>query len=108
MTGRVLRNPEVAWREEPAERDSILEALEAGEDASGRGWVIVVDGGQMHELNLLAGEIWLLADGSRDCGGIAAALAEVYEAPFEEILADVQAFVAEGAEKGWLRLEEDR
>ncbi len=107
MKGRVTRSPDVVWREEASERDAILDALDAGEDVSDRGWVLLVDGGQMHELNLLAGEIWLLADGTRDCAGIARALSELYDAPLPEILADVEAFVSEYAGKGWLRLADE-
>jgi pyrroloquinoline quinone biosynthesis protein D len=100
-------NTEVVWRDEPQARDAILEALERGEEIGERGWVIVIDGGTMHQLNLLAGEIWCLADGTRDAGAIAAALAERYEAPLPEILADVEAFAADCLARGWLRLRED-
>lgn len=100
--GPLLRNPEVVWRDEPRAREAILAALEKGEEVGERGWVIVIDGGAMHELNLLAGEIWLLADGTRDAAAIAAALAERYDAPAEEIRADVEAFAADCLRRGWL------
>jgi len=104
---RVLtRNSDVVWRDEPAAKEEILAALGAGEEASDRGWVILVERGQMHELNLIAGEIWCRADGTRDAAEIAEELAVLYDAPCEEILADVEAFVAECAPRGWLRVEE--
>ena len=61
------RNPELVWRDEPEEKERILKAMAKGspEDASDSGWVIIVDGGVIHQLNLLAGEIWLLCDGER-------------------------------------------
>lgn len=101
-----VRNPDLVWRDEPGEKEAILAALERGEDAAGRGWVILVDRGRMHELNLLAGEIWCLADGSRDEEGIARELASRYDAPQEEILADVREFVASCVPLGWLRIRE--
>lgn len=107
MSTTWVRNPDLVWRDEPQARDEILRALESGEEIGDRGWVIVVDGGAMHQLNLLAGEIWCLADGSRDARAIAAELAERYEAPADEILADVEAFAADCLARGWLRLREE-
>lgn len=103
--GRVRRASRIVWREEPAERERILAALDEGADAGDRGWVILIDGGRMHELNLLAGEIWCLADGSRDLDAIARELAERYDAPPDEIRADVEAFVGECVARGWLEVE---
>ncbi|RMG88430.1 MAG: pyrroloquinoline quinone biosynthesis peptide chaperone PqqD [Candidatus Dadabacteria bacterium] len=100
------RNPRLAWRDEPAARDRIVAALERGEPAGDEGWVLLIDGGQMHQLNLLAGEIWLLADGTRDEAAIAAELARRYDAPAEEIRADVEAFVADCLARGWLVAED--
>jgi GeoRSP system PqqD family protein len=100
-----IRNPDIVWRDEPEEKQAILEALERGEDSAERGWVILVDRGQMHELNLVAGEIWCLADGTRDTEQIARELSAAYEAPYEEILADVRAFVEGGRRRGWLTEE---
>lgn len=107
MKGRLERSPDLVWRDEPGLREEIEAALEAGEDAGGRGWVILVDGGRMHELNLLAGEIWLLADGTRDARAIAEVLSEQYDAPAEEVAGDVEAFVGDCLARGWLRLRED-
>ena len=96
------RNPDVVWRDEPDQKREILDALERGEAVADRGWVLVVDGGQMVELNLLAGEIWCLLDGSRDLGAVAAALAEQFDAPLEEIRGDVEELVADFSRRGWL------
>jgi GeoRSP system PqqD family protein len=105
MAGFITRNPEIVWRDEPELREAILQAQEQGEDVSERGWVILVEGGEIHELNLLAGEIWCLADGTRDLRSVALEIAERYDAPFEEILSDVEAFVADCVDHGWLRAE---
>ncbi|WP_025323582.1 pyrroloquinoline quinone biosynthesis peptide chaperone PqqD [Deferrisoma camini] len=100
------RNPSLAWRDEPGARERILAALERGEDVADEGWVILVHAGRMHQLNLLAGEIWLLADGTRDAAAIAAELAGRYDAPADEIREDVEAFVAECLSRGWLVAED--
>jgi GeoRSP system PqqD family protein len=97
-------DPDIVWRDEPQQKDEILKKLEAGEGIDDAGWVIVVDGGTIHQLNLIAGEIWLLCDGAKDERAIAAELAEGYEAPVDEILDDVNSFVTECAELGWLTI----
>ena len=96
------KNPDLVWRDEPAEKERILAALEKGEEVADEGWVIIVDGGVINQLNLLAGEMWLLCDGVRDEEAIAEELAEGYEAPVEMILEDVAAFVDDCAKRGWL------
>jgi GeoRSP system PqqD family protein len=101
--GVVERNPDIVWRDEPEERDAIIAALDTGDDSAvERGWVIIVDSGQMHELNLIAGEIWMLCDGTLDPEEIACKLAEAYDAPAEEILPDVLGFVNASRARGWL------
>jgi len=106
MSRTVLRrNPEVVWRDEPDQKAEILAALERGEEVADRGWVILVDGGEMVELNLLAGEIWCLLDGSRDLEAVVSRLADGFDAPREEIREDVEALAADFQRRGWL-LEE--
>jgi GeoRSP system PqqD family protein len=101
-TPLLRHNPDLVWRDEPAQKEEILAALERGEDAAERGWVILVDGGQMVELNLLAGEIWCLLDGSRDTVAVARELADSFEAPLDEIRRDVDEFVNDCVQRGWL------
>jgi len=106
-TKPILRNPDLIWRDEPEEKDSILAALERGEEIGDLGWVIIVDGGVIHQLNLLAGEIWLLCDGNRDEDAVVSFLAEQYEAQPEEIRGDVREFVSDCRSRGWI-LEEEK
>ena len=47
-------------------------------------------------------EVLRLIDGTRDIGAIAAALADSFDAPVEEIEADVAALVADLARQGYL------
>ena len=79
MSNSVKHNPDMVWRDEPDEKEAILDALERGEDVIDRGWVVIVDGGQIHQLNLIAGEIWCLCDGVRDEAAVAAELAEAIQ-----------------------------
>ncbi len=105
MNGVPVRDPAVVWRDEPAQKDAILRAQAAGEPADDLGWVLLVVRGEMHELNLVAGEIWCLCDGVRDLDAVARELARRYDAPLDEIRRDVDAFVAEAVDQGWLRLQ---
>lgn len=102
MSQPLSPHPDVIWRDEPERRDEIAAALERGEDAGQEGWVVVVDGGIIHELNLLAGDIWMLCDGVRDEEAIAEVLADRYDAPRDEILADVRDFAQACVKRGWL------
>lgn len=102
----IRRDPALIWRDEPDEKETILAALERGEEVGDLGWVVIVDGGMIHQLNLLAGDIWMLCDGSRDEEAVVAALAENYDAPPKEIRADVRAFVTDCRKRGWLLEEE--
>lgn len=106
MSEVLIRNPAVVWRDEPKQRAAILEAAERGEDVDERGWVLLVDGGAMHELNLTAGEIWCLFDGARAPEDVAAELARRYDAPPDEILSDVEGFAADWLRRGWLLRKE--
>lgn len=107
MKKLISRNPDIVWRDEPGQKQAILDALEKGEEASDQGWVILMDAGMMHELNLIAGEIWILADGTRDAKDIAEALTEKYSAPFEEVLNDVDNLVTEFTNNSWLLVKDD-
>lgn len=102
MEGKLDKNPDLVWRDEPESRDAIIEALEAGEGDLDAGWVIVVDGGEIHQFNLLAGDIWMLCDGTRDEGDIAAELAIRYDADPALIAADVNEFTSDCVKRGWL------
>ena len=103
LLNNIRRNPDLVWRDEPTEKAAIMKSLEEGDDsAAERGWVIIIDRGSMHQLNLLAGEIWLLMDGALDEEGVAKELAAQYDAPLAEILEDVRDFVGTCKANGWL------
>lgn len=96
------KNPDLIWRDEPESREKIIQALEAGEDAIDSGWVIVVDSGEIHQFNLIAGDIWMLCDGTREEADIVAELAVRYDADPTDIAADVGEFTSDCLARGWL------
>ena len=99
---RWRRRPGLPWREEPDAARAALAALEAGEDAGGEGTLLIVERGRVTELNLLGAEVWKLCDGTRDAGAIVDALLPRFEVGREELAADVAAFLADLAARGWL------
>ena len=99
---RPKRNPQIIWRHEKGRERDLLAAMERGEDVADRGVVILIDGGIMHQLNLVGGTIWTLCDGSRSEAEIVDALAHDFAADRAEISGDVQAFLADLEERRWL------
>lgn len=100
---KLHRNPDIVWRIEKRREQDILEAMERGEDVSGRGTVILIISGMMHQLNLVGGRIWSLCDGSRSEADLVLELAREFEAGTDEIAGDVSEFVENLVERGWLR-----
>ena len=100
----IRRNPDVVWREEEEARQEIINAMERGEDASSEGTVLLVVSGMMHQLNILGGEIWKLADG-RDEDGIIDELMQVFEVDRETLSTDVRAFLEDLSFRGWISHE---
>ena len=96
------RNPQIVWRNEKRREEQVLQGLEAGEDVEESGTVILLISGMMHQLNLLGGMIWNLADGSRSEDQIVDALLEEFDVEREIIAADVAEFVQDLTQRGWL------
>lgn len=98
----LVRNPDIVWRVEKRRQEDILQALEEGEDVSERGTVILIISGMMHQLNLVGGMIWNLCDGSRNPEDIVAELAAEFEVEREILSRDVEDFVDDLVNRGWL------
>ena len=96
------RNPEIIWRVEKRRRDEVLRALEAGEEACDSGTVLLIHRGTMHQLNLVGGMIWERCDGNLTVAQIAGELAGEFTAEPAELETDVNEFVADLAQRGWL------
>lgn len=96
------RHPDIVWRVEKRRQQSVLARLEAGEDMSEDATVILLLSGMMHQLNLLGGEIWMLCDGQRTLMAIVDVLHQEFAVERAELEADVQEFVDDLIQRGWL------
>lgn len=103
---KLIRNPAVNWRVESHREIHVREILEdpgrEGEDGAAQlvGTVTLLDGGIMHQLNFLGGEIWKLCDGTMDRDAVTARLLELFEVEQAILREDVDAFVEEMIDKG--------
>jgi pyrroloquinoline quinone biosynthesis protein D len=97
-----LRNPDIVWRIEKRRQAEVLKALEAGEDVDDSGTVILLQSGMMHQLNLVGGLIWQQCDGQQTLAAIAAELAREFSVEQGEVESDVDEFVTDLKERGWL------
>lgn len=100
---KLLRNPDIVWRVEKRREAEIVKALEAGEDVSDKGSVILIISGMMHQLNLVGGKIWSLCDGQRSLSDVVDALAEEFTVERQELVEDVNVFVDDLLKRGWLK-----
>lgn len=98
----LVRNPDIVWRVEIRRETEIVQALERGEDVAERGTVILIISGMMHQLNLVGGRIWSLCDGSRRRADIIHALAGEFDVERAELAEDVEAFIEDLRQRGWL------
>ena len=76
--------------------------MEAGSEGTDAGTVTLIQSGMMHQLNLIGGMIWQLCDGSRSLDEIVAAMAGEFDVSRDELRADVEVFVKELVDRGWL------
>ena len=86
MNGPILRNEDIIWR---TIDDKIV--------------LIGKDGLVIHVLNKTAARIWELCDGANDPDDITTALCERFDAPREQIAADVTETMGRFAYRGILR-----
>ncbi len=96
------RNPEIIWRVEKNREAEVIKALEAGSDPGDQGTLLLIVNGTMHQLNIIGGTIWQLADGSRSKEQIVDLLADEYDVERSELEEDVYTFVDDLVQKGWL------
>lgn len=96
------RRQGIAWRDEEEAAREAQAALAEGRDAGEDGTLILVDSGQVFELNLLGAEIWKLCDGRRTAGEVVDDLLLRYEVERRELCGDVEAFLDDMVERGWM------
>ncbi len=98
---RIQRNPDVLWREEEDAREQVYEGLANGKDVEDVGTSVLFSDGMMLSLNLLGTEIWKMCDGM-SLDEIVAELAMHFEVESDVLREDVENFLAELAEKGFI------
>ena len=99
------RNQEIVWRVEKQREAEVAKALEAGSDPGEQGTVLLIVSGTMHQLNMVGGTIWQLADGSRSMAQVTDDLADDYDVDRSELEEDVSNFVDDLVQRGWLIYE---
>ena len=102
---KVVRNPDILWREEDESRAAALEGMAKGDDVTDVGTSVLFSDGIMLSLNVLGTEIWKQCDGKTVEEIVSALLARFDVAP-EVLRADAMVFLTELAEKGFIRYEE--
>lgn len=101
----VYRNPDILWREEDESRAQALDGLEQGEDVTAVGTSVLFSDGVMLSLNILGTEIWKRCDG-RSVDDIVSELTQQFDVEPVVLKKDALAFLAELAEKGFIRCED--
>ena len=98
---KITRNEDIFFRKELDSETDVKELLESDEPSE-KGYITLIESGTMHQLNYLGGRIWELCDGTRTLVGIADDLKGEFDIEEEELLTDVEDFVNELIERGWL------
>ena len=98
---RIVRNPDILWREEDEAVEEAAALLEGGGDAAEIGTAILFSDGTMVTLNLLGAEIWKRCEGRTE-EEIVSELLEEFEVEADILRHDVSAFLNELAEKRYI------
>jgi len=98
---RIVRNPDILWREEDDAMAEAARLLEEGGDAAAIGTAILFADGTMTPLNLLGTRIWKYCEG-RTAEEVVIALLDEFEVEPDILRNDVAAFLAELADKGYI------
>jgi pyrroloquinoline quinone biosynthesis protein D len=102
---KILRNPEVLWREEDESKAQAYEGLSKGENVSEVGTSVLFSDGIMLSLNILGTEIWKRCDG-RSMEAIVSELLVEFDVDPDVLRDDTLAFLSELEQKGFIRYEE--
>lgn len=98
---RIIRNPDVLWREEDDAAVEAARLIDMGEDVAEIGTAILFADGTMVTLNLLGTEIWKRCEGLTE-EEIVSALLDEFEVESDILKNDVSAFLNELAVKGYI------
>ena len=102
---RPKRNPGVVWRLEEGMRELARERASKGEAYEDLGVLTLMDGGTLHQLNLVGAEIWTRINSVNTLEKIAGEVAALFDADPETMEEDVEEFLRDLGEKGWVILE---
>lgn len=102
---KIKRNPEIVWRVE-VEEEELLARARNGEDISEDSAVTLVIADMVHQLNYMAGKIWVLADGTRGEDEIISEILKSFDADEKTLRADVNFFLNRLLKDGWLIYDE--
>lgn len=98
---RIVRNPDILWREEDEAIEEATSLLESGGEAAEIGTAILFFDGTLVSLNLLGTEIWKRCEGLTE-NEIVAVLLNEFEVEEEILRSDVAAFLNELAVKRYI------
>ncbi len=98
---RIVRNPDVLWREEDDAAAEAAQLIEQGKDATDIGTAILFADGTMVTLNLLGTEIWKRCEG-RTAEELVTELLEEFDVEADVLRSDIADFLAELAEKRYI------
>jgi GeoRSP system PqqD family protein len=102
---KVVRNPEILWREEDESRAEAVAGLAQGEDVAEVGTSVLFSDGVMLSLNILGTEIWKRCDG-RSVDDIVSDLITQFDVDPDVLRQDALLFLGELEQKGFIRYED--
>lgn len=104
MTKKIRRNPDVMWREEDEALAGVQDSLDRGEVVEDVGTAVLFSGGTMLSINYLGLEIWKLCE-NRSLDEVVQELLSQFEVDESVLREDVQAFLDELSQKGFILYE---
>jgi len=104
MSEKIVRNPDVLWREEDDAVKEVQDGLAQGDDVSDIGTSLLFSGGQMVLLNLLGTEIWKRCD-RKSLDELTYELLAEFEVEEELLREDISGFLSELEVKGFISYE---
>ena len=102
---RVVRNPEILWREEDESRAEAVAGLAQGDDVAEVGTSVLFSDGIMLSLNILGTEIWKRCDG-RSVDDIVSDLITEFDVDPDVLRQDALLFLGELEQRGFIRYED--
>lgn len=102
---KVVRNPEILWREEDESKAEAVAGLAKGDDVAEVGTSVLFSDGTMLSLNILGTEIWKRCDG-RSVDDIVSDLITQFDVDPDVLRQDALLFLGELEQKGFIRYED--